>query len=285
MSLNTVYVCQKFFSNLVFTISHSIPLILITFAMTILFIGVIAFFVQVVKTRAYLKKYLGKRLVISKNLKTTINNLDLSGKVDVVKDLNKFSFCYGIFKPRICLSTGLIKTITLEELKAVLVHESYHVKNYDPLKIILGQTASLMFFFIPILREIQQHFVLSKEIAADNMAIKYGDRESLVSVLNKLLVAPAPYLNGVAALANLDGLEKRILYLTGNQRKITFRPSRASILLSTMIAVFSLMVVNVPVYAVSLHEGSADHSLLICPSKEVVNYTKNLLYTPITDKP
>lgn len=245
--------------------------------MTILFIGVIAFVIQVVKTRAYLKKYLSKRLTVPKSLKTAISSLDLSGKVDVVKDPNKFSFCYGIFKPRICLSTGLIKAITSEELKAVILHESYHIQNHDPLKIILSQTASLMFFFIPILREIQQYFALSKEVAADNIAIKYGDRESLISVLNKLLVAPAPAFNGVAALASLGDLEKRILYLTGKQKKAVFKPSLLNISLSTFIVLFSMVVVNTPVYAVRVDDS--------CKAKEEVSYSKDLMYTPASYTP
>lgn len=267
MSLNTVYVCQKFFSN---------PLILITLAMTILFIGVIAFFVQVFKTRAYLKKYLGKRLTVPESLKTAINNLDLGGKVDIVKDPSKFSFCYGIFKPRICLSTGLIKAISWEELKAVLVHESYHVKNYDPLKIILGQTASLMFFFIPSLKEIQQYFVLSKEIAADEIVIKNNHKKPLLSVLSKLLTAGSPKFAGVVALANLDDLEKRILYLTGNQRKAAFKLSLLNIALSTFIVLFLMILVNAPVYAVRAEDS--------CKAEEVI-YNKNLMYTPASYTP
>lgn len=274
MSFNTVYVCQKFFSNLVFAISHSIPLILITFAMTVLFIGVIAFCIQVLKTRAYLKKYLGKQLVIPESLKTAINNLDLSRKVDVVKDLNKFSFCYGIFKPRICLSTGFIKAITLEELKAVLLHESYHLKNHDPLKILLGKTSAIMFFFIPLFRDIQNYYAFSKEIAADEVVIKNGNKHSLISVLSKLMVADSPKFAGVAALVNMNDLEKRILYLTDKQIKNTFKPSLTNILLSAFIVLFSLIIINAPVYAVSMHEQS------ICKAEKEVNFSKNMLYTP-----
>lgn len=303
MSLNTVYVCQKFFSNLVFTISHSISLIFISFAMTILFIGVIAFVIQVVKTRAYLKKYLSKRLVIPESLKTAINNLDLSGKVDVVKDPNKFSFCYGLLKPRICLSTGFAKALSPDELKAVLFHESYHLKNRDPLKIILGKTISSMFFFIPVLLDLQRHYVFIKEIAADEVAIKKINKNFLISALAKLLVSGTPHFGTVAALGSLDNLEKRILYLTDKQRKVTFRPSILSVSLSSLVVVLSLTIVNVPVYAVS-QEGSMDHSLFVCPfgdsctlsckqslpssdeerkAEKEINYTKNLLYTPVTD--
>lgn len=294
MLSHAVYVCQKTFSNVIFTLSHSVPLILITFAIIILFIGAIAYVYQILKTSLYLKKHFSKGVAIPNKLKVAINNLNLNGKINVVKDENRLVFCYGILSPRICLSTGLIKSLEFDELRAVLLHESYHVRNHDPLKIILGQTASTMFFFIPILKEIQQYFALSKEIAADNMATKYGNKQSLISVLNKLLIAPTPYFNGIAALASLDDLEKRILYLIDNRKKVTFRPSLISVFLSSLIVVFSFIIVNVPIYAVSAHEGSME-SLVICPFgdsctlsckvEKEINYTKNLLYTPMIDKP
>lgn len=274
---HAVYVCQKTFSNVIFTLSHSVPLILITFAIAILLIGTIAYVYQLLKTRFYLKKHLNKRIPIPNNLRVVISNLNLNGKINIVKDESRLSFCYGILSPKICLSTGLIKSLTFDELKAVLLHEGYHVRNHDPLKIILGQTASIMFFFIPILKEIQQYFALSKEIAADNMAIKYVNKQSLISVLNKLLIAPTPYYSGIAALANFDDLEKRILYLTGGQKKAVFKPSLVSTSLSTFIILFSMVVVNTPVYDVRVDDS--------CKAKEEVSYSKDLMYTPASYTP
>lgn len=273
---HAVYICQQTFSNVLFSISHSV-LLLITLVITVLFIGLIALGIQVTKTRNYLKKNLGKKTLIPYSLATIAEEFDLKNKLDVVKDENKFSFCYGLLKPRICLSTGLLKTLTDEELRAVLLHESYHVQNRDPLKIILGRTASKMFFFIPILKDIQNFYTFSKEIAADEIVIKNGKKESLISVLSKLLAGDSLKFSGIAALAGRDGLEKRILYLTGNQRKAVFKPSFLSISLSTFIVLFSFVLVNTPVYAVR-----ADDS---CKAKEAVSYSKDLMYTPASYTP
>lgn len=275
--MNAVYVCQKTFSNVLFTISHSIPLLLIILSSTVFLTGFVTLFVQIIKTRQYLKRNLGKKILIPQRVRPIVDNLNLNGRIDVVKDGDKFSFCHGLLRPRICLSTGLLKTLTPTELKAVLLHENYHFKKHDPLRMILSKTISSMFFFIPILGDLQKHYALTKEIAADNTAIEYADKDTLISVLNKLLVAPAPYFNGVAALASLDNLEKRILYLAGNQKKAIFRPSPISISLSAFIVLFSMVLVNTPVYAVR-----ADDS---CKAKEEVNYSKDLMYTPATYTP
>lgn len=288
---HVVYVCQKTFSNVIFTFSHSGPLFLITLVVIILLIGILTLAVQTLKTRRYIKKNLSRKVLIPSTTKSITQQLNLNGKINIVKDNNKFSFCYGLVKPKICLSTGLLRNLTEDELKAVLLHESYHLKNHDPLKILLGKTSAIMFFFIPLFRDIQNYYAFSKEIAADEVVIKNGNKHSLISVLSKLMISPLPKLAGVAALANMNDLEKRILYLSGKQVKNTFKPSLTNILISTFVVVFSLIIVNAPVYAVNMHDESMDnHTLYICPfgdscaasckAEKEVNFSKNMLYTP-----
>lgn len=294
---HAVYICQETFSNVLFSISHSIPLILISLVIMVLLVGFITLWVQVLKTRAYLKKHLGKKISIPYSAAAIVEELGLRNKINIVKDKSKFSFCYGLFQPRICLSTGLLRSLNTDELRAVLLHESYHVKSHDPLKIILGKTASMMFFFIPVLKDFQNFYAFSKEITADKLVINNGYKQPLLSVLSKLLTAGSPKFSGVAALASVDDLEKRVLFLTGNQTKTTFKPSLLNISLSAIVVLFSLVIVNTPVYAVSDHEGSMEHPLFICPfgdkcvlsckvkEEEGINYSKGLMYTPMNYTP
>lgn len=307
---HSVYVCQETFSNVLFDISHSVPLFLASLVVMILFIGLITLWLQALKTRGYLKKYLGDKISIPSYAAAIVEELGLKdelkfllrNRIDIVKDESKISFCYGLFQPRICLSTGLLKSLNTSELRAILLHESYHVKNHDPLKIILSKTASMMFFFIPVLKDFQNFYAFSKEIAADKLVINSGYKQPLLSVLSKLLLTPPPKFSGVAALASVGDLEKRVLYLTGNQIKSTFKPSLLNISLSAVVVLFSLVIVNTPVYAVSEHEGSMEHPLFtsagkklafICPfgdkcalsckakEEEGINSSKGLMYTPM----
>lgn len=288
---HVVYVCQKTFSNVIFSFSHSGSLFLIILVAIILLIGSLTLTVQVLKTSRYLKKNLSRKMLIPSTLRSITHELNLAGKINVVRDNHKFSFCYGLIKPKICLSTGLLKNLTKIELKAVLLHESYHLKNHDPLKILLGKTSAIMFFFIPVFGDIQKYYAFSKEIAADEVVIKNGGKNSLISVLSKMMISSSPKFAGVAALIDINDLEKRILYLSGKQIKNTFRPSMTNIFLSTLVVVFSLIVVNAPIYAVSTHDQSMDnYSLFICPfgdscaasckQEKQVNFSKNMLYTP-----
>lgn len=280
MLSHAVYVCQKAFSNVLFILSHSVPLLLITLIVIILLTGVLVLVLQILKTRTYLKKHLSRRLAVPAILRSITQELHLRGRIDIVEDSKIFSFCYGLLRPRVCLSTGLLRTLTEDEVKAVLLHESYHIRNRDPLKILLGKTASIMFFFIPIFAEIQNYYAFSKEIAADEVVMKHGNKDSLISVLSKLLLSESPKFAGVATLGNVDDLEKRIVYLTKDHKKIMFKPSLLSLSLTTFVVLFSLLVINAPVYAISTQEGSWDYTVSCIAAKEV-NYSKNLLYTPL----
>jgi Zn-dependent protease with chaperone function len=293
---HAVYLCQETFSNVLFSISHSIPLILISLVIMVLLVGFLTLWIQALKTRTYLRKHLEKIISIPFNKIAMIEELGLKDKVSIVKNKGKFSFCYGLIQPKVCLSTGLLRSLSTDELEAVLLHEYYHIENHDPAKIILSKTASIMFFFIPILKDFQNFYALSKEIAADKLVVSNGHRQPLLSVLSKLLVGGSPKFSGVAALASVDDLEKRVLYLTGNQIKTAFRPSLLSISLSALVVLFSLAIVSTPVYAVKDHEGSMEHALFICPfgdkctlsckaKEEDVNYSKGLMYTPATYTP
>ena len=276
MSSNIIGYCREVLSSLI-TLSYSFTEVFTLIILISVGIGFTSLILQLYRTNCLIKSTLKNKILVSERLYKIALKLGIVDKIDVAQKKENLSFCYGLLKPHILLSTGLLKTLTNEELKAVLLHESYHVQNRDPLKIILGRTASKMFFFIPILKDIQNFYTFSKEIAADKLVIQNGYKQPLISTLSKLLIPGSPKFAGVAALANLDDLEKRILYLMGNQRKAVFKPSLLSISLSTFIVLFSMILVNTPVYAVR-----ADDS---CKAKEAVSYNKDLMYTPASYTP
>ena len=253
------------------------PFLLVTFTITTLLIAVVTVGIQILKTRKVLKRNLSRKTLVPSSIKSVIQELNLDGRIDIVKNNGRFSFCYGLLRPKVCLSTGLLKAIDKDELRAVLLHESSHVKNRDPLKIILGKTASYIFFFIPIIYELQKYYLFSKEITADETAVKSGLRRQLAAALSKVLVIDSEKLSGVAALMNPDNMENRILHLSGKQVKTTFRPTFLSVLLSILAVIFSLVIINTPVYA--------NYSSAICKADREVNYSKQLLYTPANATP
>ncbi|MBI2596099.1 M56 family metallopeptidase [Candidatus Daviesbacteria bacterium] len=295
-----VYICQRTFVSTII-LPHSIPFTLSLIPMSVLLVGLLTLGIQILKTRLYIKRKLGKKVFLPERVKKVASELDLSDKTDIIQDVNKFSFCYGIIRPRICLSTGFIKTLNNEELKAVLLHESYHLGNYDPLKIVIGKAAARMLFFIPALKDLQKYYAFSKEIAADGLAIKNSGKQPLISALSKLITLNKPKFSGVAALASLDDLEMRIKYLTSPQAQVLFRPSIFNISISIAAILFTIIILNAPVHAMEMDQQSIGGSYFICPyddrcSKDCqinfrskdINYSENernsstnRLYTPL----
>ena len=260
---HTVYFCQKVFTDSMVTLPHSLPPILIGLLSLVAFIGFGLLLFQINKTHSFVHKLLKKKMVSSKEIQLIASELGIEGKITVVKDRTYISFCYGLLNPRICISNTMVKSLSLGELKAVLIHESYHVKNRDPLKILLSQIAASMFFFIPTLRDVHNYFILSKEINADQLVIQSKGTKQLKFALLKLLANPVPAISGIANFVSSNDLEQRIKVLTSQTSKVGARLSPIKLLVSFMVFATALFLLNLPVYAVE--NGMDDHTLFMCP--------------------
>ena len=130
----------------------------------------------------YLKqKTLKNKVITPQKVNKIAKELGLVDKIDVVKTKSFSSFCYGFVKPRICLSLKLAKALNGRELKAVFIHETYHLKNRDPLKILLSQAATSMFFFVPTLRDIHNYYTHYQRDFANWW--QYGPNMPIVPIL------------------------------------------------------------------------------------------------------
>jgi len=253
-----IEICQKVVLNLGF-----FPFFLI------LSLGLLAFIFQTFKTRIFINNILKNREKPPLELKPLFRALQLEDKIDVVYSSKPLSFCYGFLNPRICLSTGLLRNLTRGELKAVLLHESYHLKNFDPFKIILSSTLSSMLFFLPVFKDLHRHYLLTKEISADRLSIGKGEKTSLISVLGKFLNYPGVELNFVAALTG-EALEARIFYLKSG-KKFNLGVSKTNVFISIVSLFILFLAFSTPV------SGDAEGGSCYAPIK---NFSENVLYTP-----
>jgi len=259
---HTIYYCQAMLSNIVFTLPHSFPSIFVLGLSLVILVGFSLLVFQLLKTTVFVRKLLRDKIKTPKKVHDLSFLLGIQDRLDVVKSRKLSSFCYGYIKPRICLSTGLIKSLSRGELKAVLLHETYHLKHRDPLKILLSQVAATMFFFAPILRDIHNHYALSKEISADQQAIKMKGLKGLRSALVKAFSYSNPSLSGITAFTNESSLEKRIMFLTNRKNKPGIKISGIKLLVSFIVFTFALILLNLPVYAIEMDENH--HAYFIC---------------------
>jgi Zn-dependent protease with chaperone function len=146
----------------------------------------------------------------------------LAGRVVLVDAADSFSFVYGVVTPRVAVSRGLLERATDDELRAVLEHERYHVRNIDPLKAALMRVLSDALFILPALGSVRSRYVAGRELAADRRAVALCGRRPLVGALLKVVRGPDwSELGGAAAISNPEMLDVRVVQLeTGSEPKL-----------------------------------------------------------------
>ena len=158
-----------------------------------------------------------------------------AGNIDVVPSSEPLAFCYGLLRPRTCVSTGLIDFLFDSELKAVLCHEHHHQKIGAPLILFAADSLAKVFFFIPVLSDVRNLLAAYIERSADRYAVRMTGRSTLARALYRLLNHPmfspkVPYPAGVG----LSVTSVRIAELLGErtpQRKFSLLSVGSSIVI------------------------------------------------------
>ena len=92
------------------------------------------------------------------------HTLHITDQVDLIDDFRLEAFCYGFLKPRICLTTGLLRALTDAEVESVLHHEYQHLKRRDPLRALFWTVVDKACWWQEKSGELAQ---LHRELAAD----------------------------------------------------------------------------------------------------------------------
>src|SRR5581483_130700 len=106
---------------------------------------------QIVKTIRTVRLVSGIGLTQPNFLIELSNRVGLGGRIRVVP--GNFIFCEGIVRPKVVIGRELLRRFSAKELEAALLHESYHVRNFDPLRVLLAGTFSKGLFFVPVVKE------------------------------------------------------------------------------------------------------------------------------------
>lgn len=176
---------------------------------------------------------------------TRILDHNLGDKVHLVDLETPFCFSAGFISPRVYLSRYIVESLAPEELEALLLHEKYHVENRDPLKILLGQIVTSALFFIPILKVMFKRYLIEKEVAADQSAIKYqGHSRGIAGALFKM---SGQKFMAVRTAANAgDALGYRIDYLA--KHRLPNKPAipKLYLIISALAIAFLILIILAP---------------------------------------
>jgi Zn-dependent protease with chaperone function len=169
---------------------------------------------QLASSRQLRRRVAGLSRPSSQQLAVQAREAGLGRRVRVIDSPEPFSFAYGAWRPRVVVSQGLLDCATPEELRAVLIHERYHVRNLDPLKVVLARAVSATFFLIPALRALERRYLAGRELAADRRAVRACGRHSLAGALFKVVRGPSwPELGSAAAIGGPELLDERVAQL------------------------------------------------------------------------
>ena len=196
-------------------------------------LGLVTLFRQLVATAVLIRRLVAQKIELPASVVLAASGLRLDGRIDVVTDERPFSFCYWFLRPRICLSTALVERLDHEELRAVLYHERYHLRQRDPLRQIVARYFAAGLYVVPVVDELLSFHTLQKEIEADQEAVRAsGGVRSLASALYKLLPdADDVSLGLLVPVSSLSVTEARIDQLIAG-RPLAIALSRLSVVLS-----------------------------------------------------
>lgn len=244
------YFCQQFTSNTLFQIPHPIQNTLLAVFFIAFALGGLSFFIQVAKTKRLVRKLLAKRVILPQYVAKMIDALGLKNRVYIVEDTNCFSFCAGILRPHILITTKLVVSLSDKELESVFLHEKAHIRNNDPLKMLFCKTVSWIFFFLPIFSELNKNMQATSEILADRFATNFQQNDMyLRNALKKILSNPQMNFALTPAIANPDYLEIRIHRLVNPTERLGFHVSLTSICTSVLFFLSAMFLLQTPVSA------------------------------------
>ena len=195
-------------------------------------LGIGSLFRQLLTTLALIRALVARRIDTPRRVTKIAHRLGIAGRIDVVLDRRPFSFCYWFRSPRICLSTALVRRLSDDELRSVLIHERYHLRHRDPLRVVIARYCAAGLYVVPVVDELASFYAMQKEIAADDDAVRHAGVAPLARALYKLLPdAPDRELGLLMPVTGLSVTEARIDRLTDGL-DIPLRLTPASVLLS-----------------------------------------------------
>jgi Zn-dependent protease with chaperone function len=215
--------------------------------------GTANLFLQLGRTYQHLRRLSPLVRPLPRRLKRLVEGLGIDGQVVFITSDRPFAFCGGYWRPRVWVSTGLLAHLDEEELAAVLRHEAHHLRQRDPLRLLVVRALRETLFFLPVVRYLSGCYEVEQEISADRAA---GEMLPLASALHKLLVLGVDQAReDLVALSELNVTETRIRQLIRPDSGRGRTWCHPSVLASLAVVLIVLGIVLVPAGQLPSHLG------------------------------
>lgn len=265
----SVTYCQGVLETLSIPIPHNAREIFLIL-LILLFVLALVKLLSTAMRMYFLRRKLSAHIIKHSKLENLLVELNMSQDTIIIQSDKPFGFCFGIVKPKVYVSTEVVRILSTQELKALLLHERSHLRHKDTTIMFVAMVAGFLFPFFPIFSDLLRNFRIEKEIKADHEAVQaLGSTVPLISVLKKLLSFDTPnQLVLVSSIADDDTLEPRIRAL-GAKKYIFKRFQMKNVILSGLGLTIFVLLLALPVEAVEVHHEK--HDVVLLSTQQIVN--------------
>lgn len=165
----------------------------------------------------------------------------------IVRSDRPFALAAGIFRRRVVASDTLLRLVSADERRAVIVHERAHLRGWHPLLSLLGRSVARAFPFLPPAREAADQLLIGLEMSADEVAARsVGDPLVVARAIVRLAdLAQAPDAGSSIAATGV-GLRVQRLLRTQRPRSVGAR-FRAASAAGAVLGLVCLLALAAPV--------------------------------------
>jgi beta-lactamase regulating signal transducer with metallopeptidase domain len=200
-------VCNRAITGVGFHLFVPVAILLGVLGATVILAGVRA--VTLARSLRKADLILGPRLPEPPDELLTAAMLARAERVELRDDDEPYALCIGMLRPRIAVSTGLLRHLGHEELAAVLAHEELHRRRRAPLRQAVARVIARALFFAPLLGDLLDVHLVEEEILADRTSSGIVGRRALALALGKLSSAPT-VVAGAAGFGRVSALPYRV---------------------------------------------------------------------------
>ncbi|MCG8415981.1 MAG: M56 family metallopeptidase, partial [Pseudomonadales bacterium] len=176
--------------------------------------------IQLAKLRQSSTAILGTRN--SRLYKEAADQIGYSGKCQVrLTDELDSPVSFGILSPIILFPESYYKELSDSELRSTLLHELSHIKNHDPLRVLLVKAVESLFFFQPLVWLASNRIHYLSELVADDSVLEAGVdtssyANSIVNLIELGFTPNHPYKLSTGVFSSPGKLVSRMEHLLDN---------------------------------------------------------------------
>lgn len=154
------------------------------------------------------------------------------------------AFCFGLTEPKVVVTDGLLERLSADEQAAAVWHEAQHARVREPLKCVTARIAVQTFFWLPLLADLFERYLLVKELDADRFAAGKTSPRALAGALCEVVGQPTPA--GAVGLADYAAARVDRLFDPTSDLPAVTRPHRMA--LSGLVALLIAVAVVFPAH-------------------------------------